>query len=64
MRVASVPKMMSGTTAPPAMLPIRHPMNSPGMAAGVNTGKMVRASATRTWISLKEMGANTTVSAT
>ena len=32
-------------------------MKSPGIAAGVNSGRIVSASAMRTWISLKEKGA-------
>lgn len=35
----------------------KHPTNNPGMAAGVNTGKIVNASAIRTCIWLKLMGA-------
>ena len=59
MRVAMLPKTMSGRMAPPKILPIRHPMNRPGTAAGVNSGRMVSASAILTWISPKENGANT-----
>ena len=48
MRVARLPNTISGRIAPPRMLPIRHPIKSPGIAAGVNTGSTVSASAIRT----------------
>ena len=56
-RVAKLPQMTSGSRAPPTVLPIRQPMKRPGIAAGVNTGRIVSASEMRTWISLNEMGA-------
>ena len=56
-KVAILPKIMSGRIAPPRMFPIRHPTNSPGIAAGVNNGKIVRASEIRIFISPNENGA-------
>ena len=50
-RVAMLPKMMSGRMAPPKMFAVKQPMNRPGIAAGVNSGSMVRASEIRTWTS-------------
>lgn len=41
----------------PRILPIRHPTKSPGIAAGVNIGKIVSASEIRTCTSPKENGA-------
>ena len=41
--VARLPNTISGTIAPPRMLPSRHPIKSPGIAAGVNAGRIVRA---------------------
>ena len=63
-RVARLPKITSGINAPPMRFPRMHPINRPGIAAGVKTGRIVRASAMRTWISLKEIGAKTYVSTT
>jgi hypothetical protein len=45
--VARLPKIMSGRIAPPSVFPMRHPINNPGIAAGVNTGRIVSASAKR-----------------
>ena len=47
-KVAMLPKTTSQITAPAKTFPIRHPINNPGMAAGVNAGRIVRASAIRT----------------
>ena len=41
-----------------------HPMNRPGTAAGVKTGRIVRASEILTCTSLKEIGAKSVVSTT
>ena len=41
--VARLPKIMSGRIAPPSVFPMRHPTNNPGIAAGVNTGRIVSA---------------------
>ena len=48
MRLARVPKTISGRAQPVTILEIRHPMVMPGMAAGVKNGKMVSASEKRT----------------
>ena len=63
-KVARLPHRMSGRIAPPKIFPIRQPINRPGTAAGVNKGRMVRASARRTCTSPKEKGAKTYVSTT
>lgn len=42
--VAILPKIMSGKIAPPNMLLIRHPKNTPGIPAGVSAGRIVSAS--------------------
>jgi hypothetical protein len=55
--VAILPNTISGRIAPPRILPIRHPTKSPGIAAGVNIGKIVSASEIRTCTSPKENGA-------
>ena len=47
-RVAKLPKIISGMIAPPNIFPIRQPINNPGIAAGVKNGRMVRDSATLT----------------
>ena len=47
-RVARLPKIMSNSIQPVMVLLMIHPRKSPGMAAGVNTGRMVRASEKRT----------------
>ena len=60
-RVARLPNTMSRRTAPPRIFPIRQPINNPGMAAGVNAGRIVSASAMRTWPTLKLIGANISV---
>ena len=52
-RVAILPNTISGRIAPPRILPIRHPTKSPGIAAGVNIGKIVSASEIRTCTSPK-----------
>ena len=64
MRVAMLPKMTSQMMAPPRILASRQPINNPGMAAGVNSGRMVSISAIRTCMAPKEIGANTNVSTT
>lgn len=56
-QVAILPNTISGRIAPPRILPIRHPTKSPGIAAGVNIGKIVSASEMRTCTSPKENGA-------
>ena len=38
-----LPHTMSGRIAPPKIFPIRHPANRPGMAAGVNRGRIASA---------------------
>ena len=63
-RVARLPKRMSGRTAPPKILPIRQPIKRPGTAAGVNTGRMVSASATRACTSPNENAEKTQVRTT
>lgn len=40
--VAILPKIMSNSMHPVRVLLIMQPKNNPGMAAGVNTGRMVR----------------------
>ena len=62
--VARLPKMISGTAAPPMKLASRQPIYRPGTAAPEKSGRIVRASAMRTWTSRKEIGAKTMVSAT
>lgn len=62
--VARLPKIMSGRIAPPSVFPMRHPTNNPGIAAGVNTGRIVSASAKRICTSPKASDAPTTVSTT
>ena len=52
-----LPKMISGRIAPPRMFPTIHPTKSPGIAAGVNTGRIVSASAIRICTSPNENGA-------
>ena len=42
--VAMLPKIISGKIAPPNMLLIRHPKNTPGIPAGVIAGRIVSAS--------------------
>ena len=64
MRVARLPKITSTGMAPPSRFPRTQPTNRPGMAAGVNMGRMVNASEILTCISPKEMGAKITVSTT
>lgn len=39
-----LPKIISGKIAPPNMLLIRHPKNTPGIPAGVIAGRIVSAS--------------------
>ena len=63
-RVARLPKMTSGTAAPPKRLANKHPIKSPGTAAGVKAGRIVNASETRTCISRNENGAKTIVRTT
>ena len=46
--VSIIPKMISGRIHPPRILLMRHPRNTPGIAAGVNAGRMVSASEIRT----------------
>ena len=58
-KVARLPKMISGRIAPPKMLPIRHPTNNPGTAAGVKIGRIVSASEIRTCTSPNEKAAPT-----
>ena len=48
-KVAREPNTISGSVAPIKILDSRQPTNSPGMAAGVKKGKMVRASEKRSW---------------
>ena len=55
---------MSSGIAPPSMLAMMQPTNSPGTAAGVKNGSTVSISEIRTWTSLKLIGANSTVSTT
>ena len=45
--VAMLPKIISGKIAPPNMLLIRHPKNTPGIPAGVIAGRIVSASEKR-----------------
>ena len=59
--VARLPKIMSGRIAPPSVFPMRHPTNNPGIAAGVNTGRIVSASAKRICTSPKASDAPTSV---
>ena len=47
-RVARLPKIISGRIQPDSTFPIRQPINNPGMAAGEKIGRMVKASAKRT----------------
>ena len=47
-KVARLPNIMSGRIAPPKTFPIKHPINNPGIAAGVKIGRIVKASAIRT----------------
>lgn len=49
-RVARAPKRISNGRQPVRRFAIAHPMNRPGMAAGVNNGKMHSASEIRTCI--------------
>ena len=64
-KLARLPKIISGRMTPgDKALPSKQPTNNPGTAAGVNTGRMVKASEIRTCASPKLMGANTTVSTT
>ena len=62
--VAMLPNMTSGKMAPPNRLPRIHPTNKPPMDDGVNTGRIVSASAILICISPKPIGANMTVKAT
>ena len=62
--VARLPKIMSGRIAPPRILAVRHPINKPGIAAGVKSGRIVSASEMRTCISPKLNGAKTRVRTT
>lgn len=48
--VARLPKTISHGAHPIMMLDIRHPANNPGIAAGVNIGRIHRASENLTWI--------------
>ena len=64
-KLARLPNIMSGRMTPgDKALPSKQPTNNPGIAAGVNTGRMVKASEMRTCASPKLMGANTMVSTT
>jgi hypothetical protein len=47
MSVAKLPKIKSGRPKKLTVLAIAQPMKRPGIAAGVNAGNMVSASATR-----------------
>ena len=47
MSVAMVPKIISGSAQPVKILESRQPTVSPGMAAGVKKGRIVRASEKR-----------------
>ena len=42
-KVARLPKIMSGKVAPPSTFPTWHPINKPGIAAGVTKGRTVIA---------------------
>ena len=46
--VAILPKIISNSMHPVRVLLMMQPKNNPGIAAGVNTGRMVRASEKRT----------------
>ena len=48
--VATLPKITSQITPPAIMFEIRHPIKSPGIAAGVNAGRIVSASENLTCI--------------
>ena len=61
-KVASVPKMMS-KILPVMRFATRHPTVSPGMAAGVKKGRIVKTSETRNWIMPKENAPKTKVRA-
>ncbi len=49
-RVAMLPNTMSQGRHPVTKLLMRHPINRPGIAAGVNAGRIVKASEKRTWM--------------
>ena len=49
-RVARLPNIISVTTHPVRILDIRHPIKTPGIAYGVKTGSIVRASENLTCI--------------
>ena len=63
-KVAMLPKIISGRIAPPKIFPRRHPINKPGIAAGVKTGRIVRAYAKRICTSPNAREAPRTVSTT
>ena len=48
--VATAPKIISSGIPPASRLEMRQPMNSPGIAAGVNAGRTHSASEMRNWI--------------
>lgn len=63
-KVASVPKRISGIAAPEKKFPSKHPSVSPGTADRLKNGRMHRASAIRNWIAPKLIGLNNSTSAT
>ena len=62
--VANDPNITSGNGAPHKILEKKQPIVSPGTAAAVKTGRIVRDSDILTWISIKDNGAKTIVNAT
>jgi len=62
--VAMLPKIISGKIAPPNMLLIRHPKNTPGIPAGVIAGRIVSASEKRICTSPNAKDAPSIVSTT